>query len=65
MLPGVQRTQQLTIEGSKEGDKRLGKESHDQNYFIKIIFCELNIVGMVCWTNICQKIKNKITASLP
>ncbi len=26
-----------------------------QNYFIKIFFCELNIVGMVCWTTSCQK----------
>ncbi len=35
-----------------------------QYYFIKIFFCELNVEGMVCWTNSCQK-KNKKKSQQP
>jgi len=32
---------------------------------LKLFVCELNVVGMVCWTNSCQKKLKKIMATLP
>ncbi len=31
-------------------------ENFETFFFVKIIFCELNVVDMVCWTNSCQTI---------
>ena len=31
-------------------------ENFESKIFHLIIFCELNVVGIVCWTNSCQKI---------
>ena len=34
-------------------------EFWNKNISLKLFFCELNVVGMLCWPNTCQKISKK------
>ena len=53
MIPGSQR-QALTARLSLLSRGCTG-EFWNKNISLKMFFCELNVVGIMCWTNSCQK----------
>ena len=56
MLPGVQRTQQPTIDGSSKDDGRPGKESHNSGW-------RRLATGDSGWRQKCQQLATRVTGS--